>query len=434
MTHIPPPSHLYPNSSPQSRRTEKPNPKSSIFSTKIQKSKHKKPSRWSTTKIVAHGLPTFAPYGLNEDAFNAFLIRVRLDEINMRLASDIIVDHSEVREKSPDPVYDEHGKRTNTREQRIKKQLLKERQMLIEKALKLNPMFKPPSDYKPEPKKLTRKVYIPVQTYPDYNFIGLILGPRGNTQKRMERESGAKISIRGKGSVKPGRGRRDGKQNPGEDDDLHVLITADNERSLKIASDMVEKLLIPVDEGKNELKREQLRELARIHGTLRDDDFNRVKPIGESLYEALKRYGEEDKEQEIKEDKTKGKSTKYDKEYARFMRSVSETTTTIQPQQPLDQQIDDERPPWEIEQNVQQNYVDPYAQYYGYYNPQYMQQYQQQMYMGYEQYAPGIYQPPPPPGDFNYSQQQFIPPPPPGTQSHDSNPWDENNANPWDYQ
>jgi hypothetical protein len=30
----------------------------------------------------------------------------------------------------------------------------------------------------------------------------------------MERESKAKIAIRGKGSVKPGRGRKDGKQNP----------------------------------------------------------------------------------------------------------------------------------------------------------------------------------------------------------------------------
>jgi hypothetical protein len=33
-------------------------------------------------------------------------------------------------------------------------------------------------------------LYIPldvqVKDYPGYNFIGLILGPRGNTQKRME--------------------------------------------------------------------------------------------------------------------------------------------------------------------------------------------------------------------------------------------------------
>jgi hypothetical protein len=39
---------------------------------------------------------------------------------------------------------------------------------------------------------------VPVKEYPGYPFIGLILGPRGNTQKKLERETGAKIVIRGK--------------------------------------------------------------------------------------------------------------------------------------------------------------------------------------------------------------------------------------------
>ena len=38
----------------------------------------------------------------------------------------------------------------------------------------------------------------------------------------MERETGAKIAIRGKGSVKEGRGRTDGRNNPGDNDKLHV--------------------------------------------------------------------------------------------------------------------------------------------------------------------------------------------------------------------
>ncbi len=50
--------------------------------------------------------------------------------------------------------------------------------------------------------KKTRKLYIPIKKYPEYNFIGLIIGPRGITQKNMERETGAKIAIRGRGSVK----------------------------------------------------------------------------------------------------------------------------------------------------------------------------------------------------------------------------------------
>ncbi len=33
---------------------------------------------------------------------------------------------------------------------------------------------------------------------------------------------------------------------------------------------MIDQLLVPIDEGKNEWKRKQLRELAEINGTLRD--------------------------------------------------------------------------------------------------------------------------------------------------------------------
>ena len=39
------------------------------------------------------------------------------------------------------------------------------------------------------------------------NFIGQLLGPRGRSLAAMNADSGAVISIRGKGSVKEGRGR-----------------------------------------------------------------------------------------------------------------------------------------------------------------------------------------------------------------------------------
>ena len=43
-----------------------------------------------------------------------------------------------------------------------------------------------------------------MDAFPNYNFIGLILGPRGSTQKDMEGKTNTKIAIRGKGSVKDG--------------------------------------------------------------------------------------------------------------------------------------------------------------------------------------------------------------------------------------
>lgn len=60
---------------------------------------------------------------------------------------------------------------------------------------------------------------------------GLIIGPRGNTQKRMERETDCKIAIRGKGSVKEG--ARRGPKAIDEDDELHVYISGETEENVE---------------------------------------------------------------------------------------------------------------------------------------------------------------------------------------------------------
>lgn len=69
--------------------------------------------------------------------------------------------------------------------------------VLVLKAQKINPQFQPPADYRYQEQKLQVKVPIPIKEYPDYNFIGLIIGPRGMTQKQMERDTGCKVCIRG---------------------------------------------------------------------------------------------------------------------------------------------------------------------------------------------------------------------------------------------
>jgi splicing factor 1 len=59
----------------------------------------------------------------------------------------------------------------------------------------------------------------------------------------MESESGAKISIRGKGSVKEGKVRSDGGLAPGEEEDLHCLVTADSEEKIKLAFKAIERII-----------------------------------------------------------------------------------------------------------------------------------------------------------------------------------------------
>ncbi|KAJ0826104.1 putative transcription factor interactor and regulator CCHC(Zn) family [Helianthus annuus] len=205
-------------------------------------------------------------------------LNARLMEISRILQSGQQLDDRPegARSPSPDPVYDNMGTRINTREYRARERLNRERQEIISQIIKRNPAFKPPADYRPP--KLQKKLYIPMKEYPGYNFIGLIIGPRGNTQKRMEKETGAKIVIRGKGSVKEGRfgQKRDLKFDPSENEDLHVLVEAETQEGLDAAAGMVEKLLHPVDEGLNEHKRQQLRELAALNGTIRDDEYCRL--------------------------------------------------------------------------------------------------------------------------------------------------------------
>ena len=49
---------------------------------------------------------------------------------------------------------------------------------------------------------LTESVRIPIETYPTYNFIGRIIGPRGMTAKQLEKDTGCRIMIRGSYSNK----------------------------------------------------------------------------------------------------------------------------------------------------------------------------------------------------------------------------------------
>lgn len=239
----------------------------------------KRKSRWAEEPpMPAVQLPDFMKdftVGLDPEVQ---ALNIRLLEISRMLQSGLPLDDRPegARSPSPEPIYDNMGIRINTREYRARERLTKERQEIISQLIKKNPAFRPPADYRPP--KLQKKLYIPMKEYPGYNFIGLIIGPRGNTQKRMEKETGAKIVIRGKGSVKEGRlqQKRDLKPDPSENEDLHVLVEAETQEALDAAAGMVEKLLTPVDEVLNEHKRQQLRELAALNGTIKDEEFCRL--------------------------------------------------------------------------------------------------------------------------------------------------------------
>ncbi|KAM9904856.1 hypothetical protein OXX79_002493 [Metschnikowia pulcherrima] len=246
-----------------------------------------RPTKWGgkSARFIEIGgqkLDTIITGHLTQEQINAYQQYFRVEEISHLLrkagtpGTSIVhylpsskVQHFK-RDPSPPPQYDNAGNRTNTREIRILTSLEKERHALVELAATTIKNYDPPVDYK-RPEKTSEKLYIPIKDYPDINFVGLLLGPRGNTLRQLQEDSGAKLAIRGKGSVKDGKSADAGSSAP--EDDLHVVITADTtakiQKAIKLTNEVIEKAIqSPV--GQNDLKRDQLRELAVLNGTLRE--------------------------------------------------------------------------------------------------------------------------------------------------------------------
>ncbi|KAK6133064.1 hypothetical protein DH2020_033219 [Rehmannia glutinosa] len=149
------------------------------------------------------------------------------------------------------------------------------------------------------------RVDIPVEQYPNFNFVGRLLGPRGNSLKRVEAATDCRVLIRGRGSVKdPARLkwcvlRSDLKEEmmrgkPGYEhlnEPLHILVEAELpveiiDARLMQAREILEDLLKPMDESQDFYKQQQLRELAVLNGTLREEASQMsgsVSPFNSSL-------------------------------------------------------------------------------------------------------------------------------------------------------
>ncbi|KAL2231385.1 UNVERIFIED_CONTAM: KH domain-containing protein [Sesamum indicum] len=120
---------------------------------------------------------------------------------------------------------------------------------------------------------------VPVEKYPNYNFVGRILGPRGNSLKRVEAMTECRIFIRGQGSVKDAIKEEKLKDKPGYEhlnEPLHILVEAEFpediiDARLDHAIAILENLLKPVDESMDVYKKQQLRELAMLNGTFREE-------------------------------------------------------------------------------------------------------------------------------------------------------------------
>ncbi|CBZ55352.1 hypothetical protein NCLIV_057750 [Neospora caninum Liverpool] len=242
------------------------------------KPKKKGVSKWGAPEDKEFLPPPYVdlPVGMTAPQMDRFLREQRFDDLQRKLANgEFEFGDPDIRPPSPPPVYDRNGSRINTREVRVRSAMVAEQQRLTEFMVKHLPGFVPPPDWKPS--KKVRRIEIPLDKYPDYNFMGIIIGPRGCNHKRLEAESGTTISVRGRGTQKEG--KRDHQTEEEASMPMHVHICGDTEEAVEKALALIEPLLDPLHPAHEEFKKRGLEQLALVNGVNYSDLEQRRCPI-----------------------------------------------------------------------------------------------------------------------------------------------------------
>lgn len=107
----------------------------------------------------------------------------------------------------------------------------------------------------------------------------MLLGPRGNSLKRIEARTGCRVFIRGRGSIKDPEKEEYLRRIAGIahlNEPLHVLIEAESpanvvDSQLKQAQEIILDLLKPVSKSRDLHKRQQMQELAMLNSLFPED-------------------------------------------------------------------------------------------------------------------------------------------------------------------
>ncbi|XP_067646970.1 KH domain-containing, RNA-binding, signal transduction-associated protein 2-like [Eurosta solidaginis] len=126
--------------------------------------------------------------------------------------------------------------------------------------------------FKQKPIKLAQKVFIPIKQYPKFNFTGKILGPKGNSLRRLQDETQCRIVIKGRNSIRD-RAKEEEMRNSGDPRHSHLnkdlfveisTVATPAEAYARVAYALAEirKYLVP--DMNDDVAQEQLRELMEI--------------------------------------------------------------------------------------------------------------------------------------------------------------------------
>ncbi|KAL5291547.1 KHDRBS1.2 family protein [Megaselia abdita] len=123
--------------------------------------------------------------------------------------------------------------------------------------------------YRQKPLKLSQKVFLPINDFPKFNFVGKILGPGANSLKRLQEETKCKICVLGKNSMRD-KQKEDELRNSGDpryahlNQQLHVEIStvaspAEAYANIAYALAELRKYIMP--DKFDVIRQEQLKEL-----------------------------------------------------------------------------------------------------------------------------------------------------------------------------
>eukprot|EP00347_Sterkiella_histriomuscorum_P010562 403375811 len=102
----------------------------------------------------------------------------------------------------------------------------------------------------PEGQRFKAKIYLPRNT--GINYVGLLIGPKGIYQKKLEEQTGCKILIRGRGSHKEGHPMQNNDQ-----EDQHVLVIGETEDRTQNAAQVIQRVISADEETRNAIRLEQ---------------------------------------------------------------------------------------------------------------------------------------------------------------------------------
>ncbi|XP_065077292.1 branchpoint-bridging protein-like isoform X2 [Ochlerotatus camptorhynchus] len=124
-----------------------------------------------------------------------------------------------------------------------------------------------------KPIKIAVRVQVPVRDHPKFNFVGKLLGPKGNSLKRLQEETMCKMAVLGKGSMRD-RKKEEELRLSGDpryshlSEDLHVEIstyTAPAEAHARIAYALAEVRRFLVPDYHDDIRQEQMWEMQALN-------------------------------------------------------------------------------------------------------------------------------------------------------------------------